>query len=301
MALALDDHWIWDFWLARDGGDYHLFFLQAPKSIGDPELRHWHASIGHAVSNDLPLDAARRLLRAGAGPAWDDGTTWTGSVIRHGGGGSSTPARRRARTARQRIGLATSTDLHDWRRIGEPGGRPRSRFYEEYDPAIWHDRALRDPWVAPDPAGLASACGSPRGRRRAGRRPRRHRHGALRRSPELASGAAGDAARRLRRMRGAAVFRGRQHAYLLFCTSAGARRRRGREARGKRRGAETGTHYFVAERPAGPWRLAPAPFLLRLALRRPHRRRARREAGVSRHDRPRGRRLTSARSPIRSR
>ena len=53
MPLSLPDKWIWDFWFAQDGLEYHVFYLQAPKSLGDEKLRHWHVSIGHAVSRDL--------------------------------------------------------------------------------------------------------------------------------------------------------------------------------------------------------------------------------------------------------
>ncbi len=53
MALRLPEHWLWDFWFAQDGDDVHLFHLQAPRSLGDPALRHANATIGHAVSRDL--------------------------------------------------------------------------------------------------------------------------------------------------------------------------------------------------------------------------------------------------------
>lgn len=53
MTLRLHDQWIWDFWLITEAGEHHVFFLKAPKAIGDPELRHWNVSIGRAVSNDL--------------------------------------------------------------------------------------------------------------------------------------------------------------------------------------------------------------------------------------------------------
>ena len=49
---SLPDRWIWDFWLARHGDDHHVFYLQAPKSIGNPDARHWNVSVGHAVSRD---------------------------------------------------------------------------------------------------------------------------------------------------------------------------------------------------------------------------------------------------------
>ena len=53
MAFALADSWVWDFWVADDGEQYHLFFLYASRALQDPELRHHRASIGHAVSPDL--------------------------------------------------------------------------------------------------------------------------------------------------------------------------------------------------------------------------------------------------------
>jgi beta-fructofuranosidase len=27
MPLRLPDKWVWDFWLARDGEDYHVYYL----------------------------------------------------------------------------------------------------------------------------------------------------------------------------------------------------------------------------------------------------------------------------------
>jgi beta-fructofuranosidase len=156
MGLRLDDHWIWDFWLARDGHDHHLFFLQAPRSLGDPEQRHWHVSIGHAVSRDLRQwtllpDA---LAPAGAG-AWDDYTTWTGSVLRHGGRWFMfyTGTSRREHGKVQRVGLAISDDLVGWRRHGTgPLIESDPRWYEQLDPRAWPELAWRDPWVFQDPA-----------------------------------------------------------------------------------------------------------------------------------------------------
>ena len=53
MAFSLPDHWVWDFWLADDGATYHLFYLHAPHALGNPDLRHRNARIGHATSSDL--------------------------------------------------------------------------------------------------------------------------------------------------------------------------------------------------------------------------------------------------------
>ena len=53
MALKYSDRWVWDFWLLEDKDDYHIFYLQAPRALIDERLRHFNATIGHAVSKDL--------------------------------------------------------------------------------------------------------------------------------------------------------------------------------------------------------------------------------------------------------
>jgi sucrose-6-phosphate hydrolase SacC (GH32 family) len=53
VTFDLPNHWVWDFWIADDGTDFHLYYLHAPNSLGDPHLRHRNAKIGHATSPDL--------------------------------------------------------------------------------------------------------------------------------------------------------------------------------------------------------------------------------------------------------
>jgi beta-fructofuranosidase len=157
VTLRLDDKWVWDFWFAQDGPDYHIFYLQAPRSLLREELRHWNVSIGHAVSRDL---RAWTILPDALHPqadqpdAFDSRTTWTGSIIRHAGrwhlfytGGSQ-----REDGLVQRIGLATSADLITWERhpqnpliVADP------QWYELLDRSAWHDHAWRDPWVFQHP------------------------------------------------------------------------------------------------------------------------------------------------------
>ncbi len=154
--LRLDDRWIWDFWLARDGDDHHVFFLQAPRSLGDPELRHSNASIGHAVSSDLRSWAVLPdVLGPGAPGAWDDRIPWTGSVVRHEDRWylfyTSTSTAERGLV--QRIGAATSDDLITWHRHpSNPLMSADARWYERLDASArideaWFDEAWRDPWV----------------------------------------------------------------------------------------------------------------------------------------------------------
>lgn len=154
--LRLENRWVWDSWPFVDpDGTKHLFYLQADRALGDPELRHMNPSIGHAVSPDwrnwqvLP-DA---LAPSPADGAWDNGATWTGSVVQGPDGTFHlfyTGARREERCLIQRIGRADSTDLISWRRYGqEPLVQTDARWYEQLD-GLWHDEAWRDPWVLPD-------------------------------------------------------------------------------------------------------------------------------------------------------
>src|SRR3990170_206584 len=114
FMLLLDDHWTWDFWTIKDGVDYHLFFLKAPKSLGDPDARHQNARIGHAVSVDLTdWTVLPDALAPGPGGAWDDMSTWTGSVIKADGRWHMyyTGVNHAERGLVQRIGRASSDDL----------------------------------------------------------------------------------------------------------------------------------------------------------------------------------------------
>lgn len=150
MGLRLEDKWIWDFWLAEDDGAFHLFYLQAPRSLADPDLRHVHASVGHAVSSDLSawtvLDDA---LRSGPPGSWDELATWTGSVIKKYDLWYMlyTGAQRSGDRLVQQIGGAISPDLLTWTKLPAPLFRAEQRWYETLADGVWFEEAWRDPWV----------------------------------------------------------------------------------------------------------------------------------------------------------
>lgn len=156
--FTLPESWVWDFWLADDGDQYHLFFLYASRALHEPDRRHYRASIGHAVSSDLQdWTRVTDALVRGDAPAFDDLATWTGSVVRHPDGtwflfytGSTlTPAGNQ-----QTIGYATSDDLMTWDKSPtNPVLRADGEWYEVLADGQWHDEAFRDPWVFPDPDG----------------------------------------------------------------------------------------------------------------------------------------------------
>jgi beta-fructofuranosidase len=175
MTLRLADRWIWDFWTVSVGDELHVFSLQAPRALGDPELRHWNVTIGHAVSSDLSnWEVLPDALAPGASGAFDDRSTWTGSVIVHDGlwhmlytGTSSAED-----GLVQRVGLATSADLTTWTRRPDPVLEADPRWYELLDRDAWHDQAWRDPWLFRVPGDAAVHAyvtarandGEPRGR-----------------------------------------------------------------------------------------------------------------------------------------
>jgi beta-fructofuranosidase len=164
--FRLQDQWVWDSWVADDGERYHLYFLQAPRSLRDPALRHTHATIGHAVSTDLiAWEYLGQTLRPGES-GFDDLALWTGSVLHDGRQwrmfytAISTAGHH---TYDQRIGSVVSDDLQQWRRTSDqPVLRVDRQWYKTLDlappPTTGPDlpgssETWRDPLVLKDPGG----------------------------------------------------------------------------------------------------------------------------------------------------
>ncbi|MEX1335134.1 MAG: glycosyl hydrolase family 32 [Candidatus Limnocylindrales bacterium] len=152
MSLRLPDKWVWDSWIADAGRDYHLFYLQAPRSLEEESLRHRNATVGHAVSDDLHTwHVLADVLAPGSAGDWDDLATWTGSAIEHEGSWYLfyTGVSLAGEHVRQGIGLATSDDLATWaKHPANPVLTLDERWYELRGFDAW-----RDPWVMRDSGG----------------------------------------------------------------------------------------------------------------------------------------------------
>lgn len=154
MSFSLPEHWVWDFWFADDGERHHLFYLHAPKSLGDPNLRHRNARIGHASSTDLRTwDNHGQVFDAGPAPSFDGSATWTGSVLKGPDGlwrmfytGSRFLSPDTA-TNIETVGVATSPDLMVWEKQPGPICSADSQWYETLGTSSWPEEAWRDPWV----------------------------------------------------------------------------------------------------------------------------------------------------------
>ena len=156
--LVSETHWIWDSWIADDGEHHHLFYLQAPRSLRDPGLRHLAATVGHARSRDL---VTWEVLPDALGPtpgSWDDLSIWTGSTVR-GDDGTwrmfyTATSSRGYGVRDQRIGLAESDDLVTWRKVGsEPLLTADPRWYKTLPEDVTASETWRDPQVFRDPDG----------------------------------------------------------------------------------------------------------------------------------------------------
>ena len=150
--LRLTDRWIWDSWYAVHEGRHHVFYLQADRWLVDPERRHRHPSVGHAVSDDLRhWEVLPDALAPSTEDAFDDWTTWTGSVVRDDAGTwwmFYTGSRHADDGLVQRIGAARSTDLLTWDKVSSDAlVSGDARWYEQYGTAAWGDEAWRDPFV----------------------------------------------------------------------------------------------------------------------------------------------------------
>ncbi len=160
MTFTLDTHWVWDFWLADDGELFHMYYLRAPKSLGNQHLRHRNAKVGHATSVDLTTwTDLGVVVQPGQPGDFDETAIWTGSVLQGPDGlwrmfytGSrflSADSNANIET----VGVATSTDLHTWTKAAGPITEADPRWYEKLGDSSWPEEAWRDPWVYADPAG----------------------------------------------------------------------------------------------------------------------------------------------------
>ena len=147
--LRLADDWVWDSWYVDDGANFHAFYLKAPRSLGDPELRHHKASIGHSVSTDLTnWTQLPDAVVPGPGPTFDDLATWTGSITRgHDGLWHLfyTGISRERSHDHQRVLHAKSSDLITWTKTSDLVVDADARWYSTFE---GHRRGdWRDPWV----------------------------------------------------------------------------------------------------------------------------------------------------------
>jgi beta-fructofuranosidase len=269
VVLSLKHKWIWDFWFVEpedaDDGLWHVYFLQADKTLPHPDDRHRNVTQGHATSQDLVNWTHKgQCFAPSATKAWDDWTTWTGSVVKDDAGLWHlfyTGTMRDLAGMHQRIGHATSKDMHSWERVGDglclDLTGPNAHLYEEYTPGHWHDRAMRDPWVMKNLGGGWMMVFTARvpGRKEP------NNGGALgfATSPDLNTWTlqkplydGGD----FGQLEVPQLFERGGKWYCVFCTSSTHWSQQFQRAN-RNLTPVTGTHYLIADHHMGPWHAAP--------------------------------------------
>ena len=151
---------IGDVCFLQEKDDYHVFYLQQPATLINPEDRHdlW-TSIGHAVSKDLyHWKGLPPIIKPSNGlDKWDNLVIWTGSIIKKENtyylfytGKSDNPEEKLT----QRIGVATSTDLVTWNKSDQnPLLESDNKIYADSNKLDQFGRigAWRDPFVFKNP------------------------------------------------------------------------------------------------------------------------------------------------------
>lgn len=148
--LKCEDKWVWDSWYVDDGDVFHAFFLQAPRSLIDPNDRHLNASIGHAVSRDLYTWEYLGTALSPSRDGFDNQAVWTGSIVQDANGLWHlfyTGINKDDLSFVQRIGHATSRDLMKWDRNSYPVAEADPRWYQQRNDVSPPDQPFRDPWV----------------------------------------------------------------------------------------------------------------------------------------------------------
>ena len=122
---------MWDTWYIENEGELHVFYLQW-KTPGSKRSSLDENSIGHAVSKDMiHWQEKPCVLPPGTAPD-DDLQPWTGCVVKHDDLFYLfyTMRSKLDDGKKQKIGLATSSDLYHWERYGNnPVIEPDSSWY----------------------------------------------------------------------------------------------------------------------------------------------------------------------------
>lgn len=140
---------LWDTWMLRENGNYHLFALTSTQASGG----RWDR-ICHAVTTDfINWEDWEDIILAETADKdrWDAGVILTGSTFKCDRGYAMTFGVIKPGDKVQRIGICFSKDLHHWEKYpGNPVLVPKGPFYDD-DPAatVAPDVPWRDAYVIP--------------------------------------------------------------------------------------------------------------------------------------------------------
>jgi len=146
---------LWDSWLIKVNDTYHVFYLQAFPTKNTENRHDNNVSIGHAVSIDLKnWKELPTALEPGKGDEWDNLSLWTGSVIKKGNVYYMFyTGRNKKQPNIQKIGMAASVDLINWKKKPNPILEANEKYYQinSEKNKLGTIGTWRDPYVFQDP------------------------------------------------------------------------------------------------------------------------------------------------------
>ena len=139
----------WDMWFAKDADIYHMFFLEAPKYLGNQV--HGNSMVGHATSKDLLHWHYEGPVLAPVNQSWNNQSIATGSVCKHGDQWYMLFSGWSSDENKSGLGLASSRDLSSWKKFEDgPVVKIKKVFESEYQGKNYKWIAHRDPYIYPD-------------------------------------------------------------------------------------------------------------------------------------------------------
>lgn len=150
----INDNFVWDFWYFYDIKTkiFHLFYLNAPKKFRENNQHHFHSKVGYCKTSDFKkFENISDNVFSASDDGWDNTSIWSGCIIYHQGlfkmfYTSRTQEEDDGLT--QKIGLATSHNLIDWKRLKMPVSVADPLWYKtktDKNSSVIH--AWRDPFV----------------------------------------------------------------------------------------------------------------------------------------------------------
>ena len=150
------DRHVWDFWyhFAPDTGIFHLFYLNADRTLVADDKHHMSSQVGYATTKDfLTIDwISDRVL--GADPhGWDDTSIWSGEIIKINGGFLMFYTSRNQATHDgmiQNVGVAFTHHIQSfdrWFRIPSVRIQPKAPYELQHVPEDLTIHAWRDPFL----------------------------------------------------------------------------------------------------------------------------------------------------------
>lgn len=147
--LSREHEWVWDSWYVVEGEELHAFYLMAPKSLGNSDLRHINARVGHSVSLDAQNWTHLPEVFGTSKHGFDDQAIWTGSIVKEGAKWHLfyTGINQGTKERVQQVGHATSEDLRTWTRVNPDPILSAASPYAVLSNSKDGAEHFRDPWV----------------------------------------------------------------------------------------------------------------------------------------------------------